>query len=244
MTINESVIHQLKQLKGKPLKQKIEHIITYFWMPILLTLGLIIATASYIVHISNTKDVGLSVICLNAFPDRMRTEQFLEDFAKYASIDTDTYKLQIDDAMIISDEDASASYETSQVIMIRAASQSLDALIGDIGLMTSYIYNDFFADLHEQLTPQQREKYTAFFLYADMAIIRKIQESPESTPVLIDPTKPELMVEPVPVALQIPKESKLAKQYYPGRTTPLCIGIIGNTVNLERTLAFLDYIME
>lgn len=244
MTIKESIFYQLQQLKGKPLKEKIEHIITYFWMPILLTLGLIIATTSYIVHLSTMKDVGLSVICLNAFPDRVRTEQFLEDFAKYASIDTDTYKLQLDDAMVISSEDASASYETSQLIFIRASTQSLDILIGDISVMTSYLYNDFFADLHEQLTPQQQEKYASCFLYADMAIIRKIQDSPESKPVLIDPTKPELMEEPIPVALQIPQESKLAEQYYPGRTAPLCIGIIGNTENLTRALAFLDYIME
>ena len=36
MTSAEAMLYQLKNLKGKPLKQKLEHIFTYYWIPILV----------------------------------------------------------------------------------------------------------------------------------------------------------------------------------------------------------------
>jgi len=38
MTPTEATIYHLKKLKGKPLKQKIEHIATFFWLPIVIAI--------------------------------------------------------------------------------------------------------------------------------------------------------------------------------------------------------------
>ena len=69
MTSTEAMIYQLKNLKGKPFKQKVEHIVTYFWLPIVITLVILISLGSYIVHVVTMKDMALSVNCLNAFSD-------------------------------------------------------------------------------------------------------------------------------------------------------------------------------
>lgn len=70
MTSTEAAIFQLKNLKGKPLKQKLEHIFTYYWIPILVTTAFLIFAISYIVYIATMKDSALSVICINAFAEQ------------------------------------------------------------------------------------------------------------------------------------------------------------------------------
>jgi hypothetical protein len=66
MTSTGAMLYQLKQLKGKPLKQQLEHIVTYFWLPILLTAAILIATVSYVVHLVTLKEEALNVMCVNA----------------------------------------------------------------------------------------------------------------------------------------------------------------------------------
>lgn len=244
MTIKEATTYQLKQLKGKPLKQKLEHIITYFWLPILLTLALLIATVSFAVQLANRKDMGLAVICLNARPNTGATAQFLDDFSQYASIDKDTYQILLEDRLSVSGENSTGAYEANQMIMIRGTAKDLDIITGDVPSMKNYLYWEIFGDLREKLTPTQQEKYAPYFLYMDMAVLREMEASIDASPTLPDPTKPELMAEPVPVALLIPQGSRLTELYYAGAKAPICLGILGNTENLEQALAFLDYIME
>ena len=244
MTPTEARMNQLKSLKGQPLKQKLEHIITYFWRPILITLVVLVAVGSYIVHLVNMKDIGLSVVCLNASPSSEAAEQFLDDFAQHASVDTDKYQLLLNDSLVVSDEGLTGAYEANQVIMARGTAKELDVIAGDLDALKSYFYWEIFGDLREQLTPAQQEKYASCFLYMDMAVLREMESSVDTDPPLPDPTKPELMEEPVPVALMLPEGNLLQEVYYRGRTAPICLGILGNTENLERVLAFLDYITE
>ena len=244
MTSTEAMIYQLKNLKGKPLKQKLEHIITYFWLPILVTLAILVAMVSYIVHLATAKDMGLNVICLNARTNAEQTEIFIDEFARYADIDTGEYDLYLSSDLTLSDANPTLSYETYQVIVAQAAAKYLDLMAGDLDTMMSYFYQDFFGDLTQQLTPRQQELYAPYFLYADMAVVRQIADAVDGMPELPDPQKPEAMAEPVPVALLIPEGSRLLEIYYPNTTGPVCAGIPGNTENLEHVLAFIDYIME
>lgn len=244
MTSTEAKLYQLKQLKGKPLKQQLEHIITYFWLPILLSLALLVGAVAYIVHLVNMKDLGLAVICLNARTNSEATTEFLEDFVQYASIDTDTYEISLEDRLFLSDELSSDAYQANQVIMVQGSAGDLDVVAGDMTFVQSYFYWDIFGDLREQLTAQQQEKYADYFLYMDMAVLREMESSLDASPEQPDPTKPELMAEPVPVALLIPQGSRLLEAYYSDVTAPICLGILGNSENMERVLSFLDYIME
>ena len=244
MTSTEAKLYQLKQLKGKPLKLQLVHIITYFWLPILLSLALLVGAVAYIVHLVNMKDLGLAVICLNARTNSEATTEFLEDFVQYASIDTDTYEISLEDRLFLSDELSSDAYQANQVIMVQGSAGDLDVVAGDMTFVQSYFYWDIFGDLREQLTAQQQEKYADYFLYMDMAVLREMESSLDASPEQPDPTKPELMAEPVPVALLIPQGSRLLEAYYSDVTAPICLGILGNSENMERVLSFLDYIME
>ena len=87
MTSTEAMIYQLKNLKGKPFKQKVEHIVTYFWLPILLTVAILYGLGAYIVHVVTMKDTALSVICLNTYADNALANEYVTNFALDAGID-------------------------------------------------------------------------------------------------------------------------------------------------------------
>lgn len=244
MTSTEAMIYQLKNLKGKPFKQKVEHIVTYFWLPIVITLVILISLGSYIVHIVTMKDMALSVICLNAFSDAEAGTAYATDFAQKAGIDLEEYEIYVATDLTLSDQDPMNSYNTVQVLIAQVAAHSVDILAGDLTNTTRYFYQDMYWDLTQILSPEQQEQYGEYFLYMDMAVARRLEEELEEAPVFPDPTKPEEMEEPVPVALLLPETSGFKEACYPYHKDGIVFGIVSTTDHMETALAFLDHVMQ
>lgn len=244
MTSTEAMIYQLKNLKGKPFKQKVEHIVTYFWLPILVTVGILFVSISYIVHLATLKETALNVICLNTYGDTALANAYVNDFAIDAGIDLEEYEVFISTDLTLDDQDLNTAYNTAQVIVAQVAAHSVDMIAGDLATATRYFYQEMFWELDEILSPEQQEKYAEYFLYADMAVIRQLQQELVESPVFPDPTKPEEMAEPVAVALRVPMESGFKENCYTYWKTDIAVGIVATAPNLENVLAFLDYMME
>lgn len=244
MTSTEAMIYQLKNLKGKPFKQKVEHIVTYFWMPIVVTLVILIGLVSYIVHLVTMKDTVLNVMCLNAYCDNALATAYVNDFAEKAGIDLEEYEVLISTDLTLDDQDLSAAYNTAQVIVAQVAAHAVDLIAGDLETANRYFYQEMFWELDQILTPEQLEAYSDYFLYADMAVVRQLQQEVIENPVYPDPTKPEEMAEPVAVAIRVPENSGFKANCYTYWKTDIALGIVATTENMETVLAFLDYIME
>ena len=228
----------------KPFKQKVEHIVTYFWLPIVITLAIVIGLASYIVHIVTVKDTALNVICLNAYADVENARTYVNDFATEIGIDLEEYEVHISTDLTLDDQDLASAYNTAQVIVAQVAAHSVDVLAADLETLTRYFYQEMFWELDQVLTPEQMEKYADYILYADMAVVRKLQEALDEAPVFPDPTKPEEMAEPFPIAVRVPTDSGFKKNCYTYWKSDVALGLVATTENMENTLAFLDYIME
>lgn len=245
MTSKEAILHQLKNLKGKPLKQKIEHILTYFWIPILIVLVLLFSTGSYIVHRLTMKDIALSVNCINAMADAETAQAYIDAFADAAGIDREKYVMQISAHYILDDKDLASSYNTTQVIVSQIAAGATDILAGDRETMLGYCYQEFFQPLDAVLTAQQLEAHKDAFLYIDMALVRQIQENfIEEMPEFPDPTKPEEMAEPMAIALRVPEDSPFRIACFPYRKNDVVLGLAVNSENLANAVAFMEYVME
>ena len=243
MTSTEAMFYQLKQLKGKPLKQKLEHIVTYFWLPILVTLAILIGLVSYIVHLATLKEDALNVFCINAVSSSAKQEALVQDFAQTAGIDLDDYNIFLSTAISISGDYAYSSFEAVQALAARVTAGSVDVMTADIATMQRYFYQDYFYDLREVLTAQQQEAYSEYYLYADLALAAEIYASGELPDSFPDPTKPELMEQPAPVAIRVPEDSVLIQKCYPKDET-VGIALLGNAKHLDNGLAFLDYIFN
>lgn len=244
MTSKEARMYQLKQLKGKPLKQKIGHIMTYYWLPIVLVLFLVIFIGTYIFHLVTAKDLVLNVTCINAISDSEHTEALISEFAEKANIDLNEYDVHLSTNLVLDGSNLSNDYNTSQIIAAQVNAQFIDVLASDMNIATSYFYQDAYYDLNQLLTPQQKNQYAKNFLYADMAVVRRIFENGVEVTRYPDPTKPENMEEPVPVALLLRENCDFALKYYPNNQGCVAIGIMANSENLENALAFLNYVMQ
>lgn len=244
MTSTEAMIYQLKKLKGKPLKQKVEHIVTYFWLPIAITLVITISVGSYIAHLVTMKDVALSVICLNADPGGEAANTLATKFAEDVGISLNDYEVYISTDLILDDTDLMNAYNVGQIVMTQIVTNSVDLLIGDLNATTRYFYQEVYFDLNEILSEEQRIQYAEYFLYADMALVRRLQEEPMTTLQYPDPTKPEEMEDPMPVALLIPSNSSFIAACYPSQKSGIAVGIVASTEKVDTALAFLDYIFS
>lgn len=244
MTSTEAMIYQLKRLKGKPLKVKVVHIATYYWLPIVIVLTIAIAAGSYIVHLVTMKDMALGVICLNAYSDSDTTNKFIVDFAEKKEIDLKEYDVVFSTKLTLNEDDLSIAYNTSQVIAARVADHSVDLLTGDLETITRYFYQDIFLDLNQVMTEEQKTRYAAHFLYVDMSVMRRFQDGFVSSIQFPNPMKPEEMEEPVPVALWLSSGNNFSSTFYPHSKDCVVVGVIATSENLVNALAFLDYVMQ
>ena len=244
MTSTEAMIYQLKKLKGKPLKQKIEHILTYFRLPIVMFLVFIVAIGSFIFHLATEKDTALNVTCINAYVYRENAESIVEEFAHKAEIDLNKYNVYIGTDSILSGTDPSTDYYTIQAIAAQISAHDIDLLVADMETATDYFYQEVFWNLRQLLTPQQMIQYAENLLYVDMALVRLMSEENVESIQYPDPTKPEKMEEPVPVALLLSGNSDFVAEYYPHNRNNVAIGFVITSENMKNAQAFLEYVMQ
>jgi len=246
MTSKEAALQRLKELKGKPLKVKLEHILTYYWFPIVAIAGLLIFTVSYSVHVITLKETVLNVTCVNSIVEDDVGAQYARSFAGYLGIDTEKYRVEISADMMTIDEGNMSSYDSAEVLITLVAAQTIDVLVSDEESMFQRFYQDILADLSKMLTPQQQAMYQDSFLYLDNAVLQEVKNLKDLTniPSFPDPAKPEQMQQPVPVAIRIPADAEFARLFFPDRVGEVVIGFAVNTKNLSNALNFLDYVME
>ena len=136
------------------------------------------------------------------------------------------------------------AYNVGQIVTTQIVTGSVDLLVGDLKTTTRYFYQEAFFDLNEVLSEDQLVQYSDYFLYADMALIRLLQDDPMNSPQYPDPRNPEEMEQPVPVALLIPVNTDFIAACYPSQKGEIAVGIVASTENVNIALAFLDYIFE
>lgn len=243
MTTREAAIQQLKALKGQPLKVKLKYICTYYWLPIVAFIAIVAITASCLHYLMTAKKTLLNVSVQNLAMADENADRFMASFAQRAGIDLEKEQIVMSaDRTSMGNE--LGAYE-GEVLAAQIVGGMVDVLISDEETISQWLYQDIFADLSELLTEEQLDTYKGSFLYLDAAVLRKTDElnDTERTISFPDPTKPEEMEEPVPVAVVLSADSEFTRQLFPGVET-MAMGIVGNASNVQNALAFLKYIME
>ena len=132
-----------------------------------------------------------------------------------------------------------------QVIVAQVSSQSVDMLVANQDAMLKYCYQGLFCDLTQILTEAQQQIWKHYYIYIDKAVIDGVPDVDElyqGIPEYPDPTKPEDMQQPIPVAILLPKNSQIPNQFYSYTSEPIAVGIIFNSKNVPNALTFLDYL--
>lgn len=203
MTIKEAAKYRFKDLKNKPLKEKLRHILTYYRIPIVLVLVLAAAGGS-LLHLSLTEQkMALQVYCLNAVhPEKEETAS--ARFLKEAGLDAGKYTA----SFLCAGYDFSGNpvvLAEMQTFIALASAGEVDVVTGDLASMSHLAANDAFLPL-EEIVPEALREY---LVYLDRAAVAAAGE--DFSEITLD--NPDQMQEPVAVALRIPAESPFLHEY-------------------------------
>lgn len=234
---------------GTP-KEKIKYIWDYYKWHIITPIIVISVIIWYIVHIVTAPDIILNGVLMNAYHTEtsITGEELLEEFYKEQEIDSKEEEINLNTSLYYTAGNDNANYETTQALMAWHAADALDFIVGDLPSLTELAYRGYFPDLREVLTEEQIAKYEPYFLYMDQDIYTRRSEilsnlEDASSLEYPDCTKPEEMVDPIPVMIDISKSQKLS-EVYTETSEVLTVGITVNVVNKALTLDFIDYLFE
>lgn len=241
MTPREATIQNLKSLKGQPLKEQLRYIFTNFWIPIVAVSFVIVLLFSLVIHWATQKPTVLTLCCINMISEEADTDNYLQCFAQAQGIDTNKNTLMIHSMYF--GHDAESDYQYFQAFTAMQMAGELDVMIADHETVIDYAYLGFFSDLTESLTQEQLQALSPHLLYMDLTFYENMDPYTEVTPIYPDPTKPEEMDRPVPVAIKLQPEWDFSKAYYPYTHHKNAIALFVNAKNMTNAEAFLQYIL-
>lgn len=238
MSTFKDSLAEFKKLKNKSWQVKLDYILTYYRLPLLIILIVLVILISQITHFATMKETILSGRCINAVYDTSFSQQFLDKLSDELNIDKNKSKLTLSHSLL-SSEDIQNSIITHQLITAEIAANSLDFLVGETQTLLQYAYDESFADLRTILSPEQTKILSPYFLYIDAALVNSFHYSADRAPQFPDPTAPEAMVKPVPIAVQIQEGSPFNQVYYSQTSNTIAIAIITNAPNPATAVQFI-----
>lgn len=244
MTSREAMFQQLKNLKGKPLKEKVIHIATYFWAPIAAVLFTVFVIVSLIVTNVTRKDPALTFYCLNSAANQEAMQEYLDDFAVSQGVDLDEFEVSVLANGNVYGTGEAVSYANAEAFAAMVTAGELDLTTASIPLLLQLGYNENFWDLSQLLTPEQLENNKDNLLYIDMAFVEMIKEMSimEDIPPYPDPKRPEDMERPIPFALLLPEDAEFTKRSYPHMEAGIAMVVTAS--HEDMALAFLDQFLK
>lgn len=247
MKTNIEYAQMKEDIKRKGFKYRLEYFWDYYkWH----TIGLIFLISTIIFwtfEAMHNKEIVFYAALLNS-ASSMETPNLPEDFTEYIGIDTEKYKVYLDNTMKINlTEPDEASMHASQKMMIYTAAGEIDVVLGGEDIFPAYVYNDIFIDLRDLLSEEQIKAYEPYFYYADRAVMQQLAEANATMQntgltAFPDPTKPEDMEDPIPIALFVPDCDALNENYYFLGTPAIAITV--NAPHPETALQFIDYLFQ
>lgn len=231
-------------------RQKLEYIWDYYKIHIMLFVFILFFIVFFIYTNVTTKDTVLQGFFLNPLAKADTIQEFKDDYLVLYPIDNSKEDIIFDTSIyyLSNDSTDTTSYQSLQVLTTRIAAGEIDFIIADNAILNNFSYNEYFCNLFEILTEDQVKKYEPYFLYYDLAVLEKINNidftSEEYIEIAVpDPSKPELMEQPVPVMIDVSKSDQLSTLYL-GSSKNNALAFFSNSEHIGKALEFLEFIMN
>ena len=244
MTSREAAIYQLKKLKGQPFKKKISYILTYFWVPITAVVAAVVFLVSMCIHWASLKPSALTICCINSAAEQENIDGYLQGFAQAQGIDTEQYQLTARIDITFFGKDMEINYQNAQALFALMVTGGLDVMAADHDTIVRYSYQQAFIDMEELLTQEQMDILAPHLLYMDLGYLDEMDTVSDETRQYPDPTKPEDMEQPVPIAITLQPGWEFAKTAYPYTYGEDAVALIAGADNSDNAAAFLQYVLD
>lgn len=248
MTIKDELKASRESLKGAPFKKKLSYFWDYYKWHTIGTAAVIVLIIAFIAIGTSNRETLFYGIFLNSMAYEDQIEVFGDDYVTDCGLDAEKYEAVIDVTLYMDEESLDSGLNTSiQKLSVFSATSQMDVLGGPLSAMNICIYDSYFYDLRTVLSEEQQESFEPYFLYVDEAIVEEKRAAETSSKTYEftypDPTKPEEMASPVPVAIDVSSSEKL-QQLYEDNDEMLAIGIAIGTERMEQAVDFIEYLFE
>ncbi len=247
MTILEHIKKAHASVKNQPKEDRWQYFWDYYkWHVIAVVLAIALLIQG-VVSFTNKKDIVFSGVLLNC-KIGINDEAFLKNFYDYAGIDDTTQEAAFYSDMTLKDGSNKSDVNTFQRIMAGIATQEFDFIVGQEASFRLCAYNtsNLLIDLRSFLDQATLEKLAGHLYYIDGAFLEKVNAPlGESVDLSLadapDPTKPELMEDPIPVGIDVSGcEAFQSAYFFPDTVSYL--GVVINVPRPELMTQFVNYL--
>ena len=239
-----------KVIREQPKGERFSYFWEYYKWPAIVAVVLVFALITSIVGAIKRKEVIFTGYILNSNAVE-KDDAFLQDFYDYAGIDSSKKEAGFYTDMYFMPGYNPKNTEVFQRILGGIQTGDADFIAGPTEQFQRCAYHPgrLFADLRTFLDAETLEQLSDRFYYVDGAILTQLnapvgQSVNTASIIYPDPTKPELMEEPIPVGISVGDIENFRACYYYSPDTVLYFGVIAGTTRPEITRQFIDFLFS
>lgn len=192
MAVMDEFKKEREEIKTAPLNKKLQYLWNYYWVQILIVVGLILTIAGVFFVVTNKKEPVLNGIYVNCHKEDYVNGELIEAFIEEQGIDLKNQEIyfvtnltyRLDDGMT-SD---STNKQTTQALTIYHEAGTMDFVTAQKEIMEELALKNYFADLADILTEEQYKALEPYFISFP-------NSKEEQVPVLIDMSESEILKE-------------------------------------------------
>jgi hypothetical protein len=225
MAVMDEFKKERDEIKNAPLNKKLQYVWNYYWVQILIVVGLILTMAGVFFVVTNKKEPVLNGIYVNCQNEDYVNKELIKEFVEEQEIDLKKQEIyfvtnlayRLDDGMT----SGSTNKQTTQALTIYHESKTMDFVIAQKEIMVELALKNYFADLADILTEEQYKALEPYFISFP-------NSKGEQVPVLIDMSKSQILKE------GFDEEAK----------DSLVFGVVTGAPHVEMVGEYIEYLMR
>jgi len=244
-TIRDAIKEQRKSIKNRSFKEQISFFWEYYGIKTICLILAAVALIAFIVSMATKKDYAFTGVFFGAAVQDS-PEDYLAQFGQASGIDPkkNEISVQCHPDIRMDQQITQEIYQSMEAFTAMAAAKSVDCFAGNSDFFLYYAYMEYALDLRTILSPEEITALSPYLNYIDGKLIEQQENAnggyANAYSQHPDPTKPELMADPIPVAISLTAATQAFKENYCFGETAV-IGICANSEQSQNAVAFLRY---
>ena len=215
MKMSEYVKSEKEKIKDKPFKERLAYFWDYYKWYVLIGVIVLFLIGQTVSTVLEKKDAVLSGLLIDGIAP-LETPAVIQTFYEANGIDPTKEEVELNTGVSLDSELPNVVANSYQMIHARVGAEDVDFIIGYEYAVQRLGYDPsrMFADLRTVLSADTLASLEGKLYYIDGDVLAQIKAAPTEAIPLPDPKKPEEMVDPIPVAVDISANANFTSLYY------------------------------
>ena len=262
-TLREDTLEQIKEMKDRPFKDKVEYFVEYYKFHVIGIIAGITILVAIIKSVVSYRDYAISIIMVN--PDNIVSDEISpeweSDLAEILQINTKKEQIYIDTSIQCGNgTQQQIEYAALQKLVAFFTSRTADVFISNTPLYEEYSQNGNLGDLRNYYSEEELEALADIIYYTDGATFEDYQDvtnldaKEDQEKYIVNHRDPDSMEDPIPTGFYITDSSRLGKtgtyaylssfDQFQGYDQEAVIGIPIVVNDIEEAKLVIDYFLH